>query len=165
MTEDKFLKKPVEISKKLGVSERTISRWSNKGEVIKEGRGKYCILSVFTRYRRLLLEQIGNITEKLGIAKNNSVKKSLQQEKLESTIKIITGNAQIKEHELKIKEANLVDRDDAERLYRQACADFRAQAKKLPEQLAQQIATMSDPNEIDDLLEKNINQLLTKLSM
>ena len=56
MTEDKFLKKPVEISKKLGVSERTISRWSNKGEVIKEGRGKYCILSVFTRYRRLLLE-------------------------------------------------------------------------------------------------------------
>lgn len=165
MSDNQFFKKPVEISKKLGVSERTISRWSNKGEVIKEGRGKYCILSVFTRYRRLLLEQIGNITEKLGIAKNNSVKKSLQQEKLESSIKIITGNAQIKEHELKIKEGNLVDRDDAERVYRQACADFRALALKLPEQLAEQIATMSDPNEIDDLLEKNINQLLTNLSI
>lgn len=165
MSDNQFLKKPVEISKTLGVSERTISRWSNKGEVIKEGRGKYCILSVFTRYRRLLLEQIGSVTEKLGIAQNNSVKKSLQQEKLESSIKIITGNAQIKEHELKIKEGNLVDRDEAERVYRQACADFRAQAKTLPEELAEQIARMSDPNEINDLLEKKVNELLGSISV
>ncbi len=165
MSNNRFLKKAVDISKVLGVSDRTISRWSNKGEVTKQGRGKYCILSVFKRYRRLLLEQIASLQERIGIADNNSVKKSLQQEKLESSIKIITGNARIKEHELKIKCANLVDRNEAERVYREACQEFSKIALKLPEELAPQIAAISDPSEINDLLEKKVNELLASISV
>jgi len=165
MSNNRFLKKAVEISKILGVSDRTITRWSNKGEVVKQGKGKYCIVSVFKRYRRLLLERIDSLQERIGVADNNSLKKSLQQEKLESSIKIITGNARIKEHELKIKEGNLVDRDEAQKVYREACQDFRAIANKLPEELAPQIAAMSDPNEINDLLERKVNELLASISV
>lgn len=165
MTENRFLKKAVEISKILGVSDRTISRWSNQGEVIKEGRGKYCIVSVFKRYRRLLLEQVASLQERIGIANNNSVKKSLQQEKLEASIKIIISNAQIKEHELKIKEGNLVDRAEAERVYKEACQEFRDIALKLPLELAPKIAMMKDTSEINDLLEKSINELLASISV
>ena len=154
MSDNQFLKKPVEISKTLGVSERTISRWSNKGEVIKEGRGKYCILSVFTRYRRLLLSQIANLSEKIGIAYNSSVKKSLQQEKLESNIKIITGNAQIKEHELKIKQDNLVNRDEAQKVYRDACIDFRATAMKLHRARCQMDIRRSETKTFNNILPK-----------
>ena len=161
----RILLKAVEISKILGVSDRTISRWSNKDEVIKEGRGKYCIVSVFNRYRQLLLEQIASLQERIGIADNNQLKKSLQQEKLESSIKIITGNARIKEHELVVKQGNLVDRDEARKVYRQACREFSKIANQLPEDLAESIAAMSDPNEINDLLEKKVNELLASISV
>ncbi|MFM2315043.1 MAG: hypothetical protein RLZZ04_4319 [Cyanobacteriota bacterium] len=165
MSENRFLKKAVEISKILGVSDRTISRWSNQGEVTKVDRGNYCLISVFSRYRRLLLEQIASLQERIAIADNNSLKKSLQQEKLESSLKIIISNAQIKEYELKIKEGNLVDRAEAERVYREACQEFRAIALKLPKELAPQIAQISDPSEINDLLEKRVNELLACISV
>jgi phage terminase Nu1 subunit (DNA packaging protein) len=165
VSENRFLLKAVEISKILGVSDRTISRWSNQGEVIKQSRGTYCLVSVFKRYRRLLLEQIASSQEKIDLANNNSVKKSLIQEKLESSIKIIILHAQIKEYELKIKEGNLVDRAEAERVYREAWQEFRAIALKLPEELAPQIAQMKDPSEINDLLEKRVNELLACISV
>jgi phage terminase Nu1 subunit (DNA packaging protein) len=165
VSENRFLLKAVAISKILGVSDRTISRWSNQGEVTKHGRGKYCLVSVFRRYRRLLLEQIASLQERIGIADNNSLKKSLQQEKLESSLKIMISNAQIKEYELKIKEGNLVDRADAEKVYREGCQEFRAIALKLPAELAPQIAQMKDPSEINDLLEKRVNELLACISV
>lgn len=165
MSNNRFLLKAVEISKILGVSDRTISRWSNKGEVIKQGRGEYCILSVFGRYRRLLLEQIASLQERIDIANNNSLKKSLIQEKLEASIKIITCDAQIKEHELEVKEGNLVDRIEAEKVYREACQEFGEIALKLPFELAPQIAMISDPSEINDLLEKRVNELLAYISV
>jgi DNA-binding transcriptional MerR regulator len=165
MSKNRFLKKAVEISKILGVSDRTISRWSNQGEVTKVDRGNYCLVSVFSRYRRLLLEQIASLQERIGIADNNSLKKSLQQEKLESSIKIITGNARIKEYELKVQQGNLVDRAEAEKVYREACNDFASTASKLPAELAPQIAMMSDPSEINALLEQKVNELLASISI
>lgn len=42
MTDNRFLKKAIEISRILGIHDRTITRWSLKGEVEKQGRGKYC---------------------------------------------------------------------------------------------------------------------------
>lgn len=165
MSNNRFLKKAVEISRILGVSDRTISRWSNKGEVVKQGKGKYCLVSVFRRYRRLLLEQVASLQERIGIADHNSLKKSLQQEKLESSIKIITGNARIKEHELTIKEGNLVDRVEAEKVYREACQEFASIALKLPAELAPQIAMISDPSEINALLEQKVNELLESISI
>ncbi|MDJ0570304.1 MAG: type IV toxin-antitoxin system AbiEi family antitoxin domain-containing protein [Pleurocapsa sp. MO_192.B19] len=165
MTDNRFLMTAVEISKILGVSDRTISRWARKGKVVKEARGKYCLVSVFNCYRELLLEEIERTQESINIARNSAVKKSLQQEKIEASIKIITSNAKIKEHELSVMQLNLVNREDAERVYREACREFTNLAHQLPFDVADDIFQLDDPNEIKNLLEIKINELLNTLSI
>ena len=155
----------MEISQILGVHDRTITRWSLKGEVEKQGRGKYCILSVFKYYRQQLLQQIANLKQRIENTNNAQLKKSLQQQKLEASIKIITANAQIKEHELKVLQDNLVNRQEAEKVYSKACQGFRDAALELPKEVAEEIARLDDPNLINSLLQIKIEELLTKISI
>ena len=131
----------------------------------KQGRGKYCILSVFKYYRHQLLEQIASLKLRIENANHTQLKKSLQQQKLESSIKIITTNAQIKEHELKLLQDNLVNREEAEKVYRNACQGFRDAALGLPQEVAEEIARLEDPNLINSLLQTKIEELLTSISI
>lgn len=165
MSNQPILKTAVEISKILGVSDRTITRWAVNGAVVKEGKGKYCLVSVFDYYRSLLLEQIANTKEKIELASSSSVKQSLLLEKMTQSIKIVTANSKIKEHELEVLEGNLVNREDAKQVYSLACQEFSNTARKLPNKIADDIAKMSDPNEIQHYLEVQINQLLNGISV
>ena len=165
MTDNRFLKKAIEISRILGIHDRTITRWSLKGEVEKQGRGKYCILSVFKYYRQQLLEQIASLNQRIENANHTQLKKSLQQQKLESSIKIISTNAQIKEHELKVLQDNLVNRKEAEKVYRHACQGFSHTALGLPPEVAEEISQLDNPNLINSLLQTKIEELLTSMSI
>jgi hypothetical protein len=165
MTDHRFLKTAVEISNILGVSDRTITRWAMNGKVAKFGRGEYSIISVFKCYRQLLIEQIHRSNDNIAVAQNTIVKKSLQQEKMEASIKIITSNALIKEHEIKILEGNLVNREEAGKVFNNACREFTAVALQLPKELANDLALSKDPNEIKSILEQKINELLSHLSI
>lgn len=165
VTNQPILKTAVEISKILGISDRTITRWAVKGMIVKQGKGEYCLVSVFDYYLRLLLEDIAKTKEKIELASSSSVKQSLLLEKMTQSIKIITANSKIKEHELKILEGNLVNRDDAKRVFNQAYQEFCNTALELPSELGYEISKMTDPNEIQHFLEVKINELLSGLSV
>ena len=160
-----ILKTAVEIYKILGISDRTITRWAVKGMIVKQGKGEYCLVSVFDYYRSLLLEDIGNTKEKIELARSSSVKQSLLLEKMTQSIKIITANSKIKEHELEVLEGNLVNREDAKRVFNQAYQEFCNTARELPSQLADEIVKMNDPNEIQHFLEGKVKELLSGLSV
>jgi phage terminase Nu1 subunit (DNA packaging protein) len=165
MSDIEIFKTAVEISKILGVSDRTITRWAVNGVIDKRGKGEYCIVSVFNYYRSLLLEQISSLNEKIEIASNKSSSKSLQSEKMKQSIKIITTNAKIKQHELEILEGSLVNVEDAERVFAQGRESFREMCMNMVNDVSQDLANMSDPNEIQHYLEVNISQLLSGFSI
>ena len=165
MSDSRFVQTVVEISRILGISDRSIRRWAVNGKIVKQDKGKYCLVSVFKYYRGFLLEQIANLQQKIELASSSAVKPSLQQEKIRQSIKIITYNAQLKEHELKVLQDNLVNRAEAERVYDDGCSQCRELALKLPEELASSLAATEDPNAIEHLLEVRINQLLTQMSL
>ena len=164
MTDKRFLMRAIEITGILGVHDRTITRWSLKGLVKKEGVGQYCILSVFQHYRSQLNHDLENLKDKIEQTGERSEKKSLEQEKLEASIKIINSNARIKEHELETLQDSLVDAEKAQTAYKDACLKFQGKALELPKQVSSEIAHLDDPNQINALLQKKINKLLTSLS-
>ena len=84
MTDIQILKTAVEISKILGISDRTITRWAVNGVIDKRGKGEYCLVSVFNYYRSLLCEQVSSLNEKIDLATNKHTSKSLQLEKWNS---------------------------------------------------------------------------------
>lgn len=165
MTDTQILKTAVKISKILGISDRTITRWAVNGVIDQRGKGEYCACSVFNYHRDLLLEQVSSLNEKVEIASNKHTSKSLQFEKMKQSIKIITANARIKEHELKILENSLVNPDDAERVFAQGRESFREMCTDLVDDVSFDIALMTDPNEIQHYLEANIKELLSGLSV
>jgi uncharacterized protein (DUF2344 family) len=127
----------------------------------KRGKGEYCLISVFNYYRGLLLEQTSNLKEKIEMKSNQHTSKSLQLEKMEQSIKIITANAKIKEHELKILENGLVNAEDANRTFAQGRESFRESCIGMVNRVSFEIANMNDPNEIQHYLEANIETLLS----
>ena len=161
MTDIQTLKTAVEISKILGISDRTITRWAVNGVIDKRGKGEYCLVSVFNYYRSLLCEQTSNLKEKIELKSNQHTSKSLQLEKMEQSIKIITANAKIKEHELKILENGLVNAKDADRVFARGRESFRENCMDMIDDVSDDIANMNDPNEIQHYLEANIEQLLS----
>ena len=165
MTDISTLKTAVEISKILGISDRTITRWAVNGVIDKRGKGEYCLVSVFNYYRSLLLEQTSSLNEKIEIATNQHTSKSLQLEKMEQSIKIITANAKIKEHELKVLENGLVNAKEADRVFAQGRESFRENCINMVNLVSDKIALLNDPNEIQHDLEANIEQLLSGLSI
>ena len=165
MTDISTLKTAVEISKILGISDRTITRWAVNGAIEKRGKGEYCIVSVFNYYRDLLLEQTSSLNEKIEIATNQHTSKSLQLEKMKQSIKIITANAKIKEHELKVLENGLVNAEDAERVFANARESIRETCLDMINNISFDLAKMKDPNEIQHCLETNIEQLLSSFSV
>lgn len=165
MTSNQILKTAVEISKILGISDRTITRWAVNGVIDKRGKAEYCLVSVFNYNRSLLLEQMSSLKEKIEIASNKHTSKSLQLEKMEQSIKIITANAKIKEHELKVLENGLVNADEADRVFAQGRESFRETCTDMVNDISEDIASMSDPNEIQHYLEANIEQLLLGFSV
>lgn len=165
MNNTQILKTAVEISKILGISDRTITRWAVNGAVDKRGKGEYCLVSVFNYHRGLLLEQVSSLNEKIEIASNKQTSKSLQEEKMKQSIKIITANARIKEHELKVLENGLVNVEDADRVFAQGRESFREMCTGMVDDVSHNIAEMTDPNEIQHYLEDNIKELLSGLSV
>ena len=165
MTSNQIYKTAVEISKILGISDRTITRWAVNGVIDKRGKGQYCLVSVFNYYRSLLLEQITSLNEKIEIANNKHSSKSLQSEKMKQSIKIITASAKIKQHELIALENGLVNADDAQRVFAQARESFREMCMNMVNDVSFEIANMSDPNEIEHCLEVNIRMLLSEFSV
>ena len=159
------LKTAVEISKILGISDRTITRWAVNGHIDKRGKGEYCLVSVFNYYRGLLLEQTGSLNEKIEIATNQHTSKSLQLEKMEQSIKIITANAKIKEHELKVLENCLVDAVDANRVFESGRESIGETCLNMIDNVSFDLASMSNPNLIQRYLEANIEQLLSSFSV
>ena len=164
MTDIQILKTAVEISKILGISDRTITRWAVNGVIDKRGKGEYCLVSVFNYYRSLLLE-VSSLNEKIEIATNKYTSKSLQLEKMEQSIEIVTTNARIKEHELKVLENSLVNAEDAKSAFAEGRESFREMSMNMVDDISEYIASMSDPNEIQHYLEANIEQLLSGLSV
>ena len=81
MSEYQIFKTAVEISKILGISDRTITRWAVNGVIDKRGKGEYCIVSVFNYNRSLLCEQVSSLNEKIEMKSNKHTSKSLQLEK------------------------------------------------------------------------------------
>lgn len=133
--------------------------------VDKRGKGEYCLISVFNHHRSLLLEQVGSLNEKIEIANNQYSSKSLQSEKMKHSIKIITSNAKIKEHELEILENGLVDAAESLRVFAQGCESFREMCTDMVDRVSVKIAEMDDPNEIQHYLEVNIRELLAAFSI
>lgn len=160
-----ILKTAIEIKKILGISDRTITRWAVNGVIEKRGKGEYCLISVFNYYRNLLLEQISSLNEKVEIASNKSSSKSLQEEKMKQSIKIITANAKIKEHELEVLESGLVNAEDANRVFAQGRQSFRDICMSHVDDISEELANMKDPNEIQHYLETQIKALLSGFSV
>ena len=160
-----ILKTAVEISKVLGISDRTITRWAVNGVIDKRGKGEYCLVSVFNYYRSLLCEQVSSLNEKIALATNKHTSKSLQLEKMEQSIKIVTANARIKEHELKLLENGLVNAEDAKRAFAEGRDSFREMSMDMIDRISEDLANKSDPNEIQHHLEANIEQLLSGFSV
>ena len=165
MTNTLILKTAIEISKILGISDRTITRWAINGVVLKQGKGEYCLVSVFNYYRSLLLEQISNLNEKIEIANNKHSSKSLEEEKMKQSIKIISANAKIKEHEFKELKKGLVNAEDAERVFAQGRESFHEMSMNMINDVSEDLANMNDPNEIQQFLEANIRMLLSEFSV
>ncbi|AFZ38400.1 hypothetical protein Sta7437_4980 (plasmid) [Stanieria cyanosphaera PCC 7437] len=165
MTNTEFLRTAVEISKILGVSDRTISYWATNEVIDKPGKAQYCLVSSFNYYYNSLLEQISSLDEKIEIANNKSSSKSLQLENMKQSIKVITANAKIREHELKILEDSLVNAKDADRVFAQARESFREMCLNMVEDISKDIAKMNDPNEIQAHLEISIRKLLSEFSV
>ena len=165
MTSNQIYKTAVEISKILGISDRTITRWAVNGVIDKRGKGEYCLVSVFNYYRSLLLEQINNLNEKIEIANNKHSSKSLEEEKMKQSIKIITTNAKIKEHEFKELKKGLVNAEDAERVFAKGRESFHEMSMNMINAVSEDIANMNDPNEIQQFLEANIRMLLSEFSV
>ena len=164
MSDVRFLMRAIDIGCLLGLHDRTITRWSLKGKVERKERGKYCLLSVFRYYREQLLKEIASLETKIEKAGDKSQEKSLKQQKLESSIEIITANAKIKEYEVETAKNNLVEGDEAELAYKAACAEFRRIALAIPTDVAEEIAGIEDPNLINNLLQQKIAELLYHLS-
>ena len=165
MTSNQIYKTAVEISKILGISDRTITRWAVNGVIDKRGKGEYCLVSVFNYYRSLLLEQINNLNEKIEIANNKHSSKSLEEEKMKQSIKIITTNAKIKEHEFKVLRNALVNAEDAERVFAKGRESFHEMSMNMINDVSEDLANMNDPNEIQQFLEANIRLLLANFSL
>ena len=164
MNDERFLMRALDISRILGLHDRTITRWSLKGLVERKERGKYCLLSVFKHYRHQLHLDIESLQGKIQAAYNLSDQKLLQDKKLESAIKIIITNAKLKEYELELLDQNLVDKQEAERAYQKGCEAIREKLYQLPMALADDIAKLDNPNLINSLLQKKIENILLELS-
>lgn len=165
MSDIQILKTAVEISKILGISDRTITRWAVNGVIDKRGKGEYSLVSVFNYNHSVVSEQINSLDEKVEIASNKHTSKSLQFEKMEQSIKIITANAKIKEHELKVLENGLVNAEDADRVFAQARESFRETCMDMVDDISVNIAKMNNPNEIQHYLEDKIEELLSGFSV
>lgn len=164
MNDDRLLMRAIDIGELLGLNDRTISRWYNKGLVVRKDIGKYCIISVFKYYRNQLLADIETLQNKIENQKKQSEKKNLQVDKLDASIRIVSSNASIKEHELERLRNNLVNVDEASEAYNIACQEIKSKSLELSDRIAEDIANTSNPSEINVLLQQQINELLTSLA-
>ena len=164
MNEEKFLMRAIDISRILGVHDRTITRWSLKGLIVRKDVGKYCLLSVYQYYKQQLLKDIESLKYKIEETSKQSEKNSLQLDKLTASIKIISSNASIREHELEELKESYVNARDAKYAYIDMCVDIKQKSLELPRKVSAELSELSEPNEINTLLQTQINHLLTQLS-
>ena len=164
MSEEKFLMRAIDISRILGVHDRTITRWSLKGLIVRKDVGKYCLLSVFQYYKQQLIKDIESLKHKIEETTKQSEKNSLQLDKLKASIKIIESNASIREHELEELKDSLVNARNARYAYTDMCIDIKRKSLELPRLVSDELSTLSEPNEINLLLQSEINKLLNQLA-
>ena len=164
MSDERLLMRAIDISRLLGVNDRTIARWHLQGYIDKKGRGEYCLLSVYKYYRQQLVENIEDVKVRIEESKEDTRKKSLQAQKLESSIKIITANAKIKEYEVELLQSNLVNRKEAQTVYKQGIEQFRDKLTSLVKGLAVNIAELDNRHSINSLLQTRIEDILKEIS-
>ena len=144
-----------EIAKFLDVSYRTVENWAAKGHIARNNR-KYGLFSALQYRHKQLKEQLEVQKSKLGMDE-------LRKQKLVAEVDKERAIAKIKRLEADKLEEKLVDAEEVALAWKGYVLRCRAKLLSLPTKLALELASLNTESEIQQILEKTIDEALEEL--
>ena len=144
-----------EVAKFLDVSYRTVENWAAKGYIARNNR-KYGLVSALQYQNKQLKEQ-------LEVQKSKLDMDELRRQKLEAEVDKERAIAKIKRLEADKLEEKLVDGEEVALAWKGYVLRCRAKLLSLPTKLALELASLNSESEIQQILEKTIDEALQEL--
>lgn len=146
----------VEVSKYVGVSNRTVETWAAKG-FIDRANGKYGLISAMKYRLEKVNKDMASYKEKLDVSE-------LRKQKLQADVDTQKAVARIKLVEAEREEGKLVDAEEVADLWNAYVIRCRSKLLSIPVKLAYQLASLKNEIDIQNLLQANIDEALRELS-
>ncbi len=143
-----------EVAKIVGVHYRTVENWAAQ-EYLQRSEGKYGLISALS-YR------IVQLSAEIAGLKDNP-KAELQLQKLTQEVAERRAIARIKTMEADLLEGKLVDAQEAMDAWKNAIAKTKAKLIGIPAKLALELSGLDKPEEIQALLNRVIDEVLSEL--
>ena len=144
-----------EVAKFLNVHFRTVENWAAQGYIARNNR-KYGLVSALQYQNSQFKKQLEGQKSKLDMDE-------LRRQKLEAEVDKERAIAKIKRLEADKLEEKLVDAEEVALAWKGYVLRCRAKLLSLPTKLALELASLNTESEIQQILEKTIDEALQEL--
>lgn len=155
-TDSKVWAGKTEASRATGTPVRTIQNWIDRSIIVPNDKGEVDCLAVLRQDRDRYKEAADRQVEK---------ESNPQQELLKAQTRKITAEAELKELELARAKGQVIDFEEALADFQTALLTTRAKFLALPARVSMQLAGISEPKKINQLLTDTIDECLAALSV